>query len=325
MQWKFLNWLKDTKNKFSNTLFTIDQPEVFNKPNSDIKSIRKKIKKIEFITKQKTSSSLSGQYKSRFRGQGMQFSDIQVYQYGDDVRHIDWRTSARSQQVYVKNFEEEREINIICAMDISASNAFGSQTLNKRETLALGLASIALTAGANRDRIGLLLFTDQIEDYIPPKRGQKHALRLVNEILTYNPKGKKTNIDLALKALASITKQKSIILLASDFNEKINKHYLNRLSRRHDLIALHAFDPREQAIPSVGLLQLKDPETGETLLVDTSSSSFQNNFSQEQKKARENLYKYLQATGASIIPLPTDQDPSDKIIQFFQRRKQFTR
>ena len=194
MQWKFLDWLRKTVDDVQTQLKSTDQEDYKDLRESGrapLSETAKHVRNIEITTKKHTDALLSGQYKSRFRGQGMQFADVRTYQYGDDVRHIDWRSTARSQQVYVKTYEEERELCLFLAVDISASNSFGSEQHNKKESLAIALAAIALSAAKNRDRVGLLLFTDQVELFVPPKKGRKHALRIIDEILGFNPPIKK--------------------------------------------------------------------------------------------------------------------------------------
>ena len=285
-----------------------------------LSEIARRVKRLEISTKKKSDVLLSGQYRSRFRGQGMQFADVRVYQYGDDVRHIDWRSSARSQQTYVKTFEEERELNILIAVDVSASNEFGSGASSKRDTLALAIASIAFSAAANRDLIGLVLFSDRIERFIPPQKGKKQALRILEAILDPNPKSTGTDLQAVLRALPGMLTHSSVVFLASDFNASFQKMQLRRLSAKHDMIALFVSDPREIAVPNVGLIRVRDPETGEVIVADTSSSDFRKRDSQAQAKELKEKEKELQASGASVVRLSTDRDPADDLNAFFRVR-----
>ncbi len=312
MQWKFLNWFYQTQHK--------PPPKETGK---GLSHIIEGAKKIELVVRQKTESLLTSQYKSKFRGQGMQFANIHVYQYGDDVRHIDWRSSARSQQMYVKKFEEERDLEIICAVDISGSLSFGSQAMEKREVVTMALASIILSAAKNKDRISLMLFTDKVEDYLPPKKGRKHAMRIIEKLLHFQPKSKKTDLTLALQSLSATAKHRAVILLASDFSGPMNTTHLKHLAKKHDLIAMHVFDPRENSIPNVGLVQFQDLETGKNLLVDTSSPGFQKKFSEEQKLRMDTLRTCLQSSGATVMNLSTDKDPSEEVLRFFYQRRKY--
>jgi uncharacterized protein (DUF58 family) len=275
---------------------------------------------VELVTKRKTSALLSGEYKSRFKGQGMQYSDSRVYQYGDDIRHIDWRTTARMQDTYVKTFEEERELNILFAVDVSASGNFGSTGASKREMAAIALACIGFSAIANNDRVGLLLFTDKVERFVPPKKGRKHILRVIDEVLTFRPESKKSDMNAALTFLTSALRQGSVLVLASDFFLRFDKKKLEHLSRKHDLIAIRSVDPRDLNLPDVGLLQVEDPETGESLLLSTSSSQVRKEYAQSQRQLRERIEQIIRKGGASLVDLPTQEDPAKVLHQFFRSR-----
>jgi uncharacterized protein (DUF58 family) len=273
------------------------------------------------VTKKKTSALLSGEYKSRFKGQGMQFSDSRVYQYGDDIRHIDWRTTARMQDTYVKTFEEERELHILFVVDASASGSFGSTGVSKREALAVALACLGFSAIDNNDRVGLLFFSDQVERFVPARKGRKHVLRLIDELLTFEPSSKKSGMNSALEYLSTVVKQGAVIVLASDFFASFDKKKLEVLSRKHDFICLRAIDPRDSELPNVGLLRLEDPETGETVVLPTNSASVRKEYSRSQQAFRENVGRILKKTGVSLLDLPTGVEPSKVLHQFFQSRK----
>lgn len=286
-----------------------------------LSQVAKQVKHVELVTKRKSSALLSGEYKSRFKGQGMQFSDSRVYQYGDDIRHIDWRTTARMQDTYVKTFEEERELHILFVVDASASGTFGSTGVSKREALAVALACLGFSAIDNNDRVGLLFFSDQVERYVPARKGRKHVLRLIDELLTFEPASKKSGMNSALEFLSSAVKHGAVIVLASDFFASFDKKKLEVLSRKHDFICLRAIDPRDSELPNVGLLRLEDPETGETVVLPTNSASVRKEYSRSQQAFRENIGRILKKTGVSLLDLPTGAEPAKVLHQFFQARR----
>ena len=322
---KFLDWLKDAQTAAARVAPIFDEAqnddELRESGKAPLSDIAKRVKRIEIATRKKADVVMTGQYRSRFRGQGMQFSDVRVYQYGDDVRHIDWRSSARSQQTYVKTFEEERELNVVLAVDVSASTAFGSEASNKRDTLALALASIAFSAAKNRDIVGLMMFSDQVERYVPPRKGRKHVLRILDEMLNYEPKRRKTDINIAIKALPGLLRHTSVIFVASDFSSPLNKNQLKRLAAKHDVIAIHVTDPRELDLPNIGMVQVQDPETGQSLVLDTGSGSLRRKFQQAQQRWHTEVDEFLKSAGASVIRLSTDRDPAADLMAFFETRK----
>lgn len=325
MQFKFLDWFKraTTAPKEESSVIRTweDFYDLRESGRAPLSEIAKSVKKLEIIAKRKAESVLAGQYKSRFRGQGMQFADTRVYQYGDDVRHIDWRSSARSQQTYIKTFEEERELNIILLVDISASNYFGSQNYTKREAAANAIASIAFSAASNRDQISLVLFTDRIERVIPAKKSKKHVLRIIEEILAFRPEGKATNINMALKTANSLAKHSSIIVLASDFMDRIDTNLLRQTTRKHDFIAMHIIDPRELSLPNVGIVQVQDPETGEEAIIDTNSVRLRKKYAEEQSRWHSSIDQMIIRSGGDFFRIHTNSDPSQEVMQFFARRK----
>ncbi|MGE3261121.1 MAG: DUF58 domain-containing protein [Bacteriovoracia bacterium] len=316
MWWKFRK-RTDEQSEAS----AIDDTEIRAAGRAPLSTVAKQVKHVELVTKKKSSALLAGDYKSRFKGQGMQFSDSRLYQYGDDIRHIDWRTSARMQGTYVKTFEEERELNIIFAVDVSASNGFGSTGTSKREAIAIALACVGFSAIANNDRVGLVLFSDRVERFVPARKGRKHILRLIDELLTFEPISRKSRLDAALNFLISTLKNGSVLLLASDFFSELDKRKLELLSRKHDFICLRATDPRDFELPNVGLLRIEDPETGESMLLPTLSGRVRNEYSQSQKRYCEDVARMLRRTGASLLDLPTDAEPAKLLHQFFRSRR----
>lgn len=315
MWWKFRKAAKSPEHSSE------DETEIRTAGRAPLSQVARQVKHVELVTKKKTSTQLSGEYKSRFKGQGMQFSDSRVYQYGDDIRHIDWRTTARMQDTYVKTFEEERELHILFVVDASASGNFGSTGVSKREALAVALACLGFSAIDNNDRVGLLFFSDRVERYVPARKGRKHVLRLIDELLTFEPVSKKSGMNSALEFLSSALKQGAVIVLASDFFSSFDKKKLEVLSRKHDFICLRAIDPRDEELPNVGLLRLEDPETGETVVLPTSSPSVRTEYSRSQRAFRENVGRILKKTGVSLLDLPTGAEPAKVLHQFFRSRK----
>ena len=317
MWWKFLKRNKTAATGISNE----DAQNLRESGVAPLSAVTKKVRHVELVTKKMSTATLAGQYRSRFKGHGMQFSDLRLYQYGDEIRHIDWRTSSRTQEIYVKTYEEERELHIVLAVDLSASVAFGSTGSDKREILAIALATISFSAIANNDRVGLLLFTDKVERYVPAKKGRKHILRIIDEILTYQPKSKGSNLTAAQTFLQSVLKQGTIVILASDFFSTFEKKKMTLLARKHDLICLRASDPRDRLMPNVGLLMLEDPETGETALVDTRSSSFRSEYANQQKTLANTTKVNLERSGAAVIEIATDSDAALELQKFFRSRR----
>jgi uncharacterized protein (DUF58 family) len=314
-------WSKFLKKKNPTAEQATDSEEIRAAGRAPMSDIAKRVKEVELITRRKSAAMLSGEYKSRFKGSGMQFADSRVYQYGDDIRHIDWRTTARMQEAYVKTFEEERELNILFAVDVSASGGFGSTGVSKRENLAVGLACLGFSAIANNDRVGLILFSDVVERYVPPRKGRKHILRLIDELLTFEPLSKRSNLDPALNFLSSVLKHGSVILFASDFFAKFDKKKLQVLSRKHDFICMRATDPRDDELPDVGLLRIEDPETGDNVLLSTGSAAVRKAYKVSQKKLKFQVTDTIKKSGASLVDIATNADPVQALRQFFHPRK----
>jgi uncharacterized protein (DUF58 family) len=317
MWWKF----RKRKNTEPSASSTVEDSEIRAAGRAPLSDVAKQVKHVELVTKKKSSALLSGDYRSRFKGQGMMFSDSRLYQYGDDIRHIDWRTSARMQDTYVKTFEEERELNIIFAVDMSGSTRFGSSGVSKRDSLALALACIGFSAIANNDRVGMVLFTDRVERFVPAKKGRKHILRLIDELLTFEPVSRKSKIDSALNFLSGILKHGSVLILASDFFSELDRRKLQLLSRKHDFIALRATDARDFDLPNVGLLRIEDPETGESTVLPTFSRHIRNEYAQSQKRYWEEVGRLLKRSGVSLVDLPTESEPAKVLHQFFRSRR----
>lgn len=282
--------------------------------------ILKKVRRIEISTRRTVDTILSGQYHTRFKGQGMQFSDFREYYAGDDIRHIDWKVTARTQSAHIKKFEEERDLTIYLLVDVSNSRNFGSQGKTKGEALAEVCALLAFTAVRNNDKVGLILFSDQIEKHIPPKKGRNHAMRLISEMLYFEPKGRKTNIAQALDFYRQISKHTAVVFLASDYFDSGYEKSMKQVARKHDLIALRMNDPREREVPPVGILEMSDSESGETFWVNTASYSFQNQFKAQQKRFEQQLQTIVTQNEIQFLDLWTNEDYFSKVVAFFKKR-----
>jgi uncharacterized protein (DUF58 family) len=225
----------------------------------------------------------------------------------------------------VKTFEEERELSIIFAVDVSASGGFGSTGLSKRENLAIGLACIGFSAISHNDRVGLVLFSDRVERFVPAKKGRKHILRIVDELLAFRPRSKKSHLDPALDFLSSFLKHGSVVIFASDFFANFDKKKLQVLAKKHDLICLRATDPRDTELPDVGLLRVEDPETGESILLSTSSATLRRTYNESQRNFSFRVMETIKKSGASLVNIPTHSDPVNELRQFFHPRKRRSR
>lgn len=281
----------------------------------------KKLKKIEIFTSRLASDQLAGSYHSVFKGQGMAFSEVRQYQPGDDVRFIDWNVSARMNDAYVKVFTEEREMTVMLAVDLSASGRFGSSERTKIECVAEVAALLAFSAIKNNDRVGLILFTDRIERYVPPKKGRGHVMRVVTEILNAKPVGTGTDLKAAFHMLGSLTKRKSVAFVVSDFIGEGYERALRVASKRHDLIPIQVSDPRETELPNVGLALIEDLESGALIEVDTSDPRVRRAFQRdvfEQKAKREQLFRKL---SIDHIDVSADGDYVRPIAELFRRRQ----
>jgi uncharacterized protein (DUF58 family) len=283
----------------------------------------KKLKKIEIYTSRLANDQLAGSYHSVFKGRGMAFSEVRQYQPGDDVRFIDWNVSARMNDTYVKVFTEEREMTVMLLVDLSASERFGSTEKPKIETVAEVAALLAFSAIKNNDRVGLILFTDRVERFVPPKKGRSHVMRVVTEILNANPQGEGTDLGVALDLLGGIGKRRTVAFLISDFIADQYEKPLKVVSAKHDLIPIQIVDPREEELPDIGLALVEDLETGELVEVDTSDSNVRADYAREtqrQRAAREHLFRRLQLDHVTVS---TDRDfvrPLTELFRLRQRR-----
>lgn len=284
------------------------------------KELIKKIRQIQIYTSRAVNASFAGQYESVFKGRGMQFDEVREYMPGDDIRSIDWNVTARTGKPYIKRFVEERELTVILAVDLSASGAFGTVNKMKNELAAEFCAVLAFAAAKNNDKVGLLIFTDQIDLYIPPKKGSRHILRLIRELLYFQMPKRKTNINQALDYLAKVNRKKATVFLVSDFLETDIKKPLSLLNKRHDVIAVSVRDRAEIKLPNVGLIEFADAETGEIIFVDTSSRNFRNQYAGKSALRFDELRNMLMSINVDCINISTDKPYIQDLIAFFRMR-----
>ncbi len=285
------------------------------------KEVIKKIRRIEIRTKKLVNELFSGEYHSTFKGQGMEFEEVRQYEPGDDVRLIDWNVTARMGQPYIKKFREERELTVILLIDVSSSGQFGTRDRFKNETAAELGALLAFSAIKNNDKVGLIIFTDQIEIFVPPKKGRAHVLRIIREILYFKPQGKGTNIAAALEYFNKVIRRKSVVFLVSDFLSEGFTKPLQIANNKHDIIAIKVSDPREITFDNVGLIELEDAETGEVLIIDTGSKEFRKEFAAQAEEDVTGLRKRFRSINLDFINIRTDQSYIVPLINFFKMRE----
>jgi uncharacterized protein (DUF58 family) len=281
-----------------------------------------KIRRIEIRTRRLVNDSFAGEYHSIFRGRGMEFDEVRPYLPGDEVRTIDWNVTARTGQPYVKRYVEERELTVMLLVDASGSGDFGTEGKFKRE-LAVEIASVlSFSATTNKDKVGLMIFTDKVELYIPPRKGRRHVLRLIRELLAFEPESDGTDIQLALDSMNQILKRRSIIFLVSDFLDEPERYKkaLHMANRKHDVIAVDLHDPLETDIADVGLIALEDAESGELVWVDTSDPIWRKKFASQTDQFRESRKRVLASAGVDHVNINTDQDYVKALTLFFQKR-----
>jgi len=286
----------------------------------DTKELLKKVRKIEIKTRRLSDHIFGGEYHSTFKGRGMTFSEVRQYQFGDDVRNIDWNVTARYNEPFVKVFEEERELTLMLMVDVSGSELFGTGEQFKKEIITEISATLAFSATQNNDKIGLILFSDVIELYIPPKKGRSHVLRIIRELIEFEPKSKKTNISEALKFLSNVMKKKAIVFLLSDFMADDYEQTLKIVGKKHDLTGIRVFDKREEAIPNLGLVQMEDAESGELMLVNTQSKKVRQQYSNYYNERVEYFQNTFTRSGAGIINSRVDESYVKKLLGYFKRR-----
>jgi uncharacterized protein (DUF58 family) len=286
----------------------------------DTKELLKKVRKIEIKTKRLSNHIFSGEYHSSFKGRGMTFSEVRQYQYGDDIRNIDWNVTARYNEAHVKVFEEERELTMMLMVDISGSEGFGSKSQFKKEIVTEIAATMAFSATQNNDKIGLILFSDNVELYIPPKKGRSHVLRIIRELIEFEPKSHKTDIAQALKFLSGTQKKKAIVFVISDFMSENYEQTLKIASKKHDITGVRVYDIREEKIPNLGMVSMLDAETGKTQLVDTGSKTVRMNYEKHYHE-RVNYFKDIfSKSGAGVVNTRVDENYVTKLLGYFKSR-----
>ena len=288
------------------------------------KELAKKIRYIQIYTSKAVNDVLAGEYHSVFKGQGMEFDEVRSYQPGDDIRTIDWNVTARTGHPHVKRYVEEREITVFFLVDLSKSGGFGSREKLKNDISAEFCALLAFSAIKNNDKVGLIVFTDTIELFIPPAKGTSHVLRLIRELLFFEPektrKNAGTDISLALNYLGRVLHKRGVVFLVSDFLDQHYEKPLKVLARRHDLIAVTVSDPRELNLPDVGLLEIQDAETGETAVIDTGNKTVRSRYKHLAEEKNRELSDLFQSTGIDHIKLFTDRDYLLDLVKFFRKR-----
>lgn len=286
----------------------------------DTKTLLKKVRAIEIKTRRLSDHVFGGEYHSTFKGRGMTFSEVRSYQYGDDIRAIDWNVTARYNEPFVKIFEEERELTLMLMVDVSQSEFYGTQQQFKGEMLTEIAATLAFSALQNNDKIGLILFTDQIELFIPPKKGKSHVLRVIRELLEFKPQGKKTDIGAALKYLTSVMKKKAIVFVLSDF---ISASFLSSLriaARKHDVTGIRVYDQSEAALPNLGMVEMLDRETGERRLIHTGSKTVRRNHHLAYQKRVSAFNEAFTKCGAGTIDCSLQESYVKKLLGYFKNR-----
>lgn len=286
----------------------------------DTKELLKKVRKIEIKTRRLSDHIFGGEYHSTFKGRGMTFSEVRQYQFGDDVRNIDWNVTARYSEPFVKVFEEERELTMMLIADVSGSEFFGTDQQFKSEIVTEVAATLAFSALQNNDKIGLILFSDGIELYIPPKKGKSHVLRIIRELLEFKPKSKRTDVAQALKFLSSVMKKKAIVFVLSDFIADDYNDTMKIAAKRHDITGIRIYDRREEEIPSLGVVQMEDEETGELLLVNTTSRKVRDNYAKYYRDRVGYFKESFTRSGAGVIDVRTDESYVKKLLGYFKRR-----
>ncbi len=284
------------------------------------KEILKKVRQIEISTRGLVNDVFSGEYHSVFKGRGMDFSEVREYQIGDDVRTIDWNVTARHGKPYVKVFEEERELTVMLLVDASSSGEFGTFEQMKGEIAVEICALLAFSAIKNNDKVGLIIFTDKIEKFIPPRKGKSHVLRVLRELLYFKPEDRKTNIALALEYLNRVIRRRSVAFLVSDFLSTDFDKAMRLANKRHDMVALHIVDPRELELPNVGYLELEDLESGEQMLVNTRDDRVRRIFREKASVAMLNQEKLFKQMNVDSIVIRTDRSYVEPLVTFFRMR-----
>jgi uncharacterized protein (DUF58 family) len=287
---------------------------------NDTREILHKIRRLELRTRRLVESSFAGQYQSVFKGRGMNFEEVRPYTPGDEIRAIDWNVTARAGEPYIKKFTEEREMTVMIVLDVSASGNFGSVEQSKRELAAEVAAILAFSAIHNNDKVGLLLFSDRVELFIPPKKGRHHILRLIREMLYFQPEGRGTDLSAALEYMNKLITRRAVVFVISDFLTGDFSRPLTVSARRHDMVALPIVDPAEENLPDVGVILLEDPETGEQIEIDTSRGAISRSYARHSEMRSKEMHSLFGARGIDMVALRTDKDYLPVLRNFFDRR-----
>lgn len=286
----------------------------------DTKELLKKVKKIEIKTRRLSDHIFSGEYHTSFKGRGMTFSEVRQYQYGDDIRAIDWNVTARYNEPYIKVFEEERELTMMLVVDISGSESFGTQGQFKRDTVTEIAATLAFSATKNNDKIGLILFSDQIELYIPPKKGKSHVLRIIRELIEFQPRSNRTDVAQAIRFLSGVMKKKAIVFVISDFISEPYEQPLKIASKKHDLTGIRIYDVRETKMPDIGLVPMVDAETGSLQLVNTGSKRVRMNYEKYYQSKVAYFTDIFSKSGSGTVSARLDESYVTKLLGYFKSR-----
>jgi len=280
----------------------------------------KRVRKIEIKTRGLSRHIFAGEYHSAFKGRGMAFSEVREYQYGDDFRSVDWNVTARFNHPYIKVFEEERELTVMLLLDISGSGEFGTLSRYKSALITEIAALLSFSAIQNNDKVGVILFSDRIERFIPPKKGRQHILKIIRELIDFKPASRLTNLTVPLRYLVNAIKKRSIAFLISDFMDENFEEALKIAGKKHDLVGLHVYDVHEAELPNVGLMKVMDAETGEFTWVDTSSTFVRNAYDKMYRKRQEDLKDLLQRVGVDFVSIAAHEDYVKPLMLLFKKR-----
>jgi len=283
--------------------------------------ILKKVRKIEIKTRGLSHQVFSGHYHSAFKGKGMTFSEVREYQYGDDIRSIDWNVTARFNHPYVKIFDEERELTVMLVIDVSGSNEFGTRLQLKEELMTEIAAVLAFSAIQNNDKVGVLFFSDRVEKFIPPKKGKSHILRIIRELIDFHPQSQQTNISEGLRFLSNAIKKKCIAFVISDFLDKGFEQALRIASRKHDIVAVRVFDQRETEIPKIGMVKVFNKETGKAIWIDTNDPGLRSNYSSNWNRHNQSLNLLFKRLGVDSATIPTGVNYVKPLMNLFKLRE----
>ena len=286
----------------------------------DTKELLKKVRKIEIKTRRLSDHIFGGEYHSTFKGRGMTFSEVRQYQYGDDVRSIDWNVTARYNEPFVKVFEEERELTMVLMVDVSGSEQFGTVGQFKREVLTEVSATLAFSALQNNDKVGLILFSDEVELFIPPKKGKSHVLRIIRELLEFEPASRRTDLSAALRFLSNVIKKKAIVFVLSDFMTEAYEHTLRITGNKHDLTGIRIYDPREAELPNVGLVPMQDAETGQIRMINTQSARLRSQYAARYLERVDYFRDTFNRAGCGILDCRVNESYVKKLLGYFKRR-----